>query len=140
MTGTTTNFLGIDWGAAKVGLALAHAETRVALPYAVINNNQNFFDTLIDIIAREGVGTVIIGIPRREKTSDRHPGYVLGEKLSRQLPLRVEYADEMFTTRLAQQALVQRGEKAVDKKDDAEAARILLEGWLDHPADDCQTR
>jgi RNase H-fold protein (predicted Holliday junction resolvase) len=60
-----------------------------------------------------------------------YPGEVLGRMLGKVAGIRVAYQDEMFTTKLAQQTLILRGEKHVGKKDDAEAARIILQQWLD---------
>jgi len=43
----------------------------------------------------------------------------------------VEYQNEMFTTKMAQANLIERGEKGVSQHDDEEAARIILQEWLD---------
>ncbi len=126
------NFLGIDWGKHDIGIALAHAETRVAVPLLTERNDDGFLNRLCKIIQEEGVGMVIIGIPSHvNRKAVVYPGEILGRTLATTAGVRIEYQDEMFTTKLAQQSLILRGEKHVNRKDDAEAASIILQQWLD---------
>ncbi len=126
------NYLGIDWGKRDVGIALAHAETRVAVSFATERNDAGLLGRLQSLIVAEAVGTVVIGVPSHVNRNEVvYPGEVLGRTLSEVVGVRIEYQDEMFTTKLAQQALIQRGERHVHQKDDAEAARIILQEWLD---------
>jgi putative transcription antitermination factor YqgF len=129
-----TNFLGIDWGSSKVGIALAHAETGVALAYSTLKNDEFFMDNLLKLIVLEDIGTVVIGIPsyvNREEVE--YEGEKLGKIITEKLPdIRIAYQDEMFTTKMAQANLIERGEKHVGRHDDAEAARIILQSYMDH--------
>ncbi len=129
------NYLGIDWGAANIGVALAHAETGVALPYATLANDGDLIRRLGDIIASEDIGTIVIGIPEyAHRAKEESGGEKLGLALSVGFGVAVEYQNEMFTTKMAQANLIERGEKGVSKHDDAEAARIILQEWLDRTA------
>ncbi len=130
------NYLGIDWGASDVGVALAHRETRVAMAYATLANDGELLQHLADIIAREDVGTVVIGIPSYINRKDvEYEGEKLGKLIADMLPdIRVEYQNEMFTTKMAQVNLIERGMRQVSKHDDEEAARIILEEWLERSA------
>lgn len=129
---TAVNYLGIDWGKRDVGIAIAHAETRVALPFATERNDTGLLERLKSLIVAEGIGMVVIGIPSHvNRTEVVYPGEVLGRTLAEVAGVRVAYQDEMFTTKLAQQTLIQRGERHVHQKDDAEAASIILQEWLD---------
>lgn len=129
---TAVNYLGIDWGKRDVGIALAHAETRVAVSFATERNDTGLLERLKSLIVAEAVGTVVIGVPSHVNRNEVvYPGEVLGRTLAEVVGVRVAYQDEMFTTKLAQQALIQRGERHVNQKDDAEAARIILQEWLD---------
>jgi putative transcription antitermination factor YqgF len=127
------NYLGIDWGATDVGVALAHAETGVSLAYATLHNDEHLLEQLLGIITREGVGTVVIGIPSYINREEIEYG---GEKLGKLIvgarpDIRVDYQNEMFTTKMAQANLIERGVKQVSKHDDEEAARIILDQWLE---------
>lgn len=131
------NYLGIDWGASDVGVALAHAETRVAMAYATLANDKDLLPRLAEIIEREDVGMVVIGVPsyiNREEVE--YEGEKLGRLIEGAMPgIRVGYQNEMFTTKMAQQNLIEKGMKQVSKHDDEEAARIILEEWLTHHHD-----
>lgn len=126
------NYLGIDWGSAGVGVALAHAETGVALAYTTFRNDTHLLKKLGEIIASEEIGTIVIGIPEYiHRETEESGGEKLGKIVAQQFPIQVAYQNEMFTTKMAQANLIERGEKNVSKHDDAEAARIILQEWLD---------
>jgi len=136
-------FLGIDFGQAKIGLALADTETKIAFGYDTIKKDKNFLTQLEAIIQKESVETVVIGragyvydqnveTPRRGVSTMPVGKAILqlAENLKK-LGMAVEYQEEMFTTKMAQANLREKGEKKVGKKDDKEAARIILQSWLD---------
>lgn len=125
------NYLGIDWGASKLGVALAHAETRLALAYGVLKNDQKLIEALGTLIEKEGIGTVIIGVHTSDTFAGKHEGEALGKRLAEQFPVTVAYQDEMFTSKMAQGNLIAQGYRNVAVKDDAEAARILLQSFLE---------
>jgi RNase H-fold protein (predicted Holliday junction resolvase) len=60
-----------------------------------------------------------------------YEGEKLGKLIQKLFSVNVVYQNEMFTTKIAQARLIERGEKKVSKRDDAEAARIILQEWLD---------
>lgn len=129
------NYLGIDWGSAKIGVAIAHEETGVALGYATLQNDKDLSRHLGEIIASENIGTVVIGIPSYANRGDmEYEGEKFGKIIAKRFSVRVEYQNEMFTTKMAQANLIERGEKGVSKRDDEEAARIILQEWLDRDA------
>lgn len=127
-----TNYLGIDWGERKLGIALAHAETRVAVALAIVPSDASWIDRIKELVAQESIGTILVGVPSREQgAGTKHPARVFGDRLNQMLGTKVVFVDEMFTSKLAQDMLILRGEKHVGSTDDAEAARILLQDWLD---------
>ena len=127
-----SHILGIDFGKAKIGLAIADSETRMAFQYATLENNRDFLQKLAEIIERENISRVIIGIASYvNKESVIYPGERLGNFLKEKLKISVEYQEEMFSTKLAQRNLIEKGVKGIKKYDDQEAARIILQSWLD---------
>jgi putative Holliday junction resolvase len=131
-------FLGIDWGSVDVGIAVADPETRIALTCTTLRNDEQLLQRIAEIIEREDVGTVVIGIPSHvNRVMVEYEGEKLGKLLTAFLPeLRIAYQDEMFTTKMAQHNLIERGMKNVSKHDDEEAARIILQEWLDRQVGD----
>lgn len=127
-----STILGVDFGEAKVGLAIADTETRMAFAFDILPNDPELWGKLKEIVACEKVEAVVIGMTRHEK--DAQSAQIkqrFGEKLAKELGVRVEFQEEMFTTKMAQANLIARGLKNVGRQDDAEAARIILQSWLD---------
>ena len=125
------NFLGLDWGSSKVGVALAHEETRLALAYGALQNDETFLQNIGALIEKEEIGTIIIGIHKNDTFVGEHEGEKLGKRIGEAFQVAVEYQDEMFTSKMAQQNLISKGYIEVSSHDDAEAASILLQSWLD---------
>lgn len=126
-----SNYLGVDYGARKIGVALAHAETGLAMAYGVLQNDEKILENIGALLEKEEVGTVVIGIYAGATFVGEHAGEKLGKRISEQFNVAVEYQDEMFTSKMAQQSLIAQGEKHVSAHDDAEAAVIILQDWLD---------
>lgn len=128
-------YLGIDWGESKTGLALADGETKMAFAYATLkNDHKNKIFEIAQIIEKENIGTVVIGVPsyiNREETI--YPGEKMGEELKKKINSNIEivYQNEMFSTQIAQRNLRERGIKKIGRFDDQEAARVILESYLD---------
>lgn len=130
-----SHILGVDYGKAKIGLAIADSETRMAFAYGKLKNNKQIFQKLAEIIEKEGITQVVIGVPGFRNRGDRcnqeiYRGF--GEIFGKRLPdIEIIFAEEMFTTKMAQDNLIEKGVRGVNRYDDEEAARIILQSWLD---------
>ncbi len=126
------NYLGIDWGKNKIGLALADGENKIALAYLTLNNDNNFFNLLQKIIKKEKVKYIIIGVPYYFNQTDN---LIEIKRMAKQLEekffLKVFFQNEMFTTQSAQKNLKEKGIRNIKKLDNQESARIILQDWLD---------
>jgi len=116
-----SHFLGVDFGKAKIGLAVADSETRIAFSYGVLKNDRGTIRKIGEIVGKEGIDKIIIGSEGKE----------FGKKLEKELKIPIEYQSEMFSTRQAERHLIEKGVKKIKKFDDQEAARIILQSWLD---------
>lgn len=161
------NYLGIDWGESKIGIAFADAETRMAFAVCAVKNDVTLLAKLGKLFSERKIGTVVIGAPVRNamrsqadtetdvEGSDDEPGNhvlrsvtggsshvnrkntvyggeVLGDAIRKEFPsVRIEYQDEMFTTKMASANLREHGIRNISRFDDQEAARIILQEWLD---------
>ena len=130
-----SHFLGVDYGKAKIGLAIGNSETGMAFGYGTLENNKQILSKLAEIIQKESVEKVIIGVPaflKQENQGSEEVYKEFGKTLQNFLPeIKIVYADEMFTTKMAQANLIEKGVKRIGKHDDEEAARIILQSWLD---------
>ncbi|MFZ2226171.1 MAG: RuvX/YqgF family protein [Candidatus Moraniibacteriota bacterium] len=130
----TKYYLGVDYGEAKVGLAIADSETRIAFAYGTIKNDKEMFRNILAIIKKENMAQVIIGVPKR--TGDKKIIYA-GEKLGKDLEkekINVSYQDEIYSTKIARENLKEKGLRDINRFDDAEAARIILVSFLQKKA------
>ncbi|HCP08392.1 MAG TPA: Holliday junction resolvase RuvX [Candidatus Moranbacteria bacterium] len=124
--------LGIDFGKAKVGLALADTETKIAFAYDTIKNDRNLLVKLLKIIKKEEISKAVIGLPRHALAENEdNDQKALGKLLTVNAGIDVEYEEEMFTTKMAQANLKEKGARNLNKLDDKEAAKIILQEWLD---------
>lgn len=130
----TSHILGIDFGMAKIGLALADLETKIAYAYKTIDNDKNLSENLRKIIELEDVKNAVIGRPNYVHANVETRLIASLQKLTDDLKtmgIRVDFQDESFTTKMAEANLKEKGMKKLKMFDNEEAARIILQDWLD---------
>jgi len=132
-------FLGIDYGEARIGLALSDELGLVAQPWVIVQAADE--DALAQIgaqVRKQGVGTVVVGLPLRmdgtEGTATRRVRAFVRE-LVPFLPegTTVAEADERLSTVTAQERRTGRERKgggAPERIDDM-AAAVILQDYLD---------
>jgi RNase H-fold protein (predicted Holliday junction resolvase) len=125
-------YLGIDWGKSLCGFAIADGETRIASAYCEVETAKVFekIEKLREEIPFE---KIIIG-----KTGTQGEQFTANEKVIddfveqlRERKFEVEFEEEFFSTKVAQFNLAEFRNKGISKNDNAESARIVLQGWLD---------
>ncbi len=123
--------LGLDYGSARCGCALADPTGTVVTPIDAVPRpaTRRGLDVLTALVAEREVGRVVVGLPLAlsgqdsEQTREtRRFAARLARRLGEGVP--VELHDERFTTRMAQ-----RVEDATTPED-SRAAAIMLEQWL----------
>jgi len=120
-------YIGIDWGKSKCGIALADKENKIAAGYKIVSN-KDFFDEIKKINKENPIKKIIIGsLARGENIGEIK---VVKSKLEGD-EFTVELENEDFSSILAQSNLKEAGLENISKYDDAEAARIILQSWLD---------
>ena len=133
--------IGLDVGSKTVGVAISDLMgwTAQGLDTLHINeqNNQLGIDTLIEIIKREHVGTVVIGLPKNMNNSIGFRGEAslkYKQALQEALPeLEIIMWDERLSTMAAERSLLEadisraKRKKVIDKM----AAVFILQGYLD---------
>lgn len=122
------NYLGIDFGKSKIGLAIA-PEGILAMGLSVVPNNLNFFSALEKLIEDNDIQNIVLGIPISmdgKESASTQTAQEFEAKLRNVFPSQNIFTyDERLTTKEAKRNLPSR------KPDDAEAARIILQGYLD---------
>lgn len=122
-------FLGIDWGAKRTGLAIADNETKIATGLTEIKS-EKLLQKIKQLNEQYNFSQVIVGRASHPAFKGKKDIDILAKDLAR-LGLAVELEEEFFSTKLAQQNLVQAQKKGISKMDNVEAARIILQSWMD---------
>jgi putative Holliday junction resolvase len=124
--------LGIDWGKKKIGLAIAHEEVAIASALKTLENTQQVFSTLRSIVHEYDISHIVIGRSAHRSQNDNMDAIEkFGTACQDHLGVDVVYVDEMFSTREAQMNMISAGKRNVSATDDAEAARIILQNYID---------
>jgi putative pre-16S rRNA nuclease len=139
--------LGIDYGRRRIGLALSDATGLLARPWkaiARVGTPADVAGTLASEIAAlaaddDGLGTVIVGLPRRLGGEDSEQTKHVEALVARLRPLvRVPIVtqDERLSSREAESLLARREKDWRKRKPliDATAAAVILQDYLDGQA------
>lgn len=124
------NYLGIDVGSRRVGLAIGNDDTKLAQPFRTIAPAE-----LAHVIVSEGpFAGVIVGLPRNLAGFDTPQTLAVrryaDDMLSR-IGIDPIYQDEAATSQVAEERLKASGKTYVKADIDAEAASIILQDYLD---------
>jgi putative holliday junction resolvase len=123
-TASISHYLGVDFGKAKIGLAVADSETRIAISFGMLNNDKGLVNNLKNIIEKKGISRIVVG-NAGEEVKD------FAAMLEKKLGISAEFQNELFSTQQAERNLIEKGAKKIKRFDDQEAARIILQSWLD---------
>jgi putative Holliday junction resolvase len=124
-------YLGIDYGAKRIGLATADSEAKLATPLSTVGPKD-----LATIIERHGpFDTVVVGLPRNLDGSESPQAVAVqrftDDVLWRKLHIEVVFQDEFATSQVAEARLQEAGKPYQPEQIDAEAAAIILQDYLD---------
>ncbi len=137
MTGRS---LGIDFGLARVGVAMS--DPMGILASAVETLNWNGEDAawikarLLEICEKNKVVRIVMGLPKRtdgKESATEQMARAFGAELAELTALPVIFQDERYTTVLASRVLRTSAVKAKNKRGviDQVAAEIILQAYLD---------
>ena len=134
-----TRFLGVDYGAKRVGIAVSDGLGMTAQPLEVVPRSVAI-SRIAELAAEYKASTVVVGLPTGlggEEGSSAAAARALGDEIEAS-GLDVVYLDERFTSRLAEGVLLESGLKRQDRRDtvDKVAAAIILQSYLDRKANE----
>lgn len=124
-------YLGIDYGRAKVGLAIS--EGFLTQPLVVLPNEKKLLAKISSLVQQQRVGKIIIGLPEGNLKKEIED---FGQKLKKLTSLPVEFESESLTTQEAVAKMIEagKGKKTRREKKDAFAAALILQNYLDKKA------
>ncbi len=119
-------YLGIDYGARRIGLALSDESGKIAFPEAVLSNDKYTLGKIKKLCEEKKVGKIILGESLNYK---REANLIMGEiktfreKLGAEIGLEIILEPEWLTSALAARS-------GADNLDSA-AAALILQTYLD---------
>ncbi|MBE5741362.1 MAG: Holliday junction resolvase RuvX [Clostridiales bacterium] len=130
--------MGIDFGMARIGIALSDDTKFLASPFENYKrkNYQEDITHLIDIIRSKGVDEIICGLPMNMQGEEQEIAGKTREfvsDLTQGIDIHVEFVDERLSSVMAEEMLreTERDWKKRKEKLDMVAASIILQDYLD---------
>ena len=130
--------MGIDFGLARIGIALSDDTKFLATPYETYKRKVEDQDIqhLIEIIKTKNVNEIVCGLPMNMEGVEQEIAIKTREfmaKLNEQTNIKIEFVDERLSSLMAEEMLkeTERDWKKRKEKLDAVAASIILQDYLD---------
>lgn len=127
--------LGLDYGSKRVGVAICDSSRLIASPYAVLEA-VDVLGGLDEILSAEEIEGIVVGLPvslSGEEGQMAQAARSFAHEVAVHTGLPVELVDERFTTKVAEDVLIQGGVRRAKRRDirDKMAATVMLQGHLD---------
>jgi putative pre-16S rRNA nuclease len=132
-------FLGIDYGAVRIGIAVSDDTKTIAFGREFISNNKTALNRIKSIVDSENISAIIIGYPvnlKGEKTKQTLEVESFIELLNKTFsPIEIIKWDERFTSKIAQDSMLESGMKKKKRQQkgniDIISAALMLQSYLD---------
>lgn len=130
--------VAIDYGRKRVGVAVTDPLKMIANGLTTVHP-EKILTFLTDYTQKEEVDTIVVGYPKQmDNQNSEAIQYIKPflKKLRKQFPeITVEKEDERFTSKMAQQAMIDGGMKKKQRRDkenvDRVSATIILQSYLE---------
>jgi len=130
--------IAIDYGRKRVGLAVTDPMKMIANGLTTVHPEE-ILTFLTDYTEKEEVETIVVGYPKQmDNQNSEAVQYIKPflKKLRKQFPgITVEKEDERFTSKMAQQAMIDGGMKKKQRQNkgnvDRISATIILQSYLE---------
>ncbi len=131
--------LALDFGRARIGVAISDELQLLAHPVETILANERATSRVVELVRERNVEHVVVGIPKRmngQIGTAATEALEFVEKLRAVLPCPVVTWDERLTTVAAHRALRDAGKKTRHTRGyiDQVAAQMILQSYLDSRA------
>lgn len=133
------NYLGIDYGERRVGIAVASSDFGIAFARRAIDQKaENLMERLAELLKAERIDAFVVGMPNRPD-GRRDGKNVVVERFVRELAeafpgVKIFTQDEAYSSVQAQEKTAYLSKKRKMKEKgiiDSEAAAIILQRFLD---------
>jgi putative Holliday junction resolvase len=127
--------LGVDYGTKRVGLAISDSLGITARPLSVVPRSA-VVEEVVNLVKAHDVGTIVVGLPTGlggDEGMSASEARKLADELGTAAGVEVILVDERYTSRMAEDALLESGMKRRKRREsvDKVAAAIILQDYLD---------
>lgn len=130
---SSTTLVSLDVGEKRIGVAVADAGIRIAIPFATVEVDGTEIQAIAEIVLKENADVIVVGYPRNqsgEATAQTKYVEAFTERL-KDLEKKIVFQDESLTSVLAEQQLIAH-KRPYSKGDiDAQAAAIILQDYVE---------
>jgi putative Holliday junction resolvase len=130
--------MALDVGDNRIGVALSDPLEMLANPLTIIKrlNEASDAQSIIDLVKEHNAGRLIVGLPLSlsgDTGMQAQKVKTFADRLVSAISIPLEMADERFSTVTAREYMRETGKKKgrFKKKDDAVAAAVILQSYLD---------
>ena len=124
--------LGIDFGLARIGVAICDSEGLIATPLTTLKNDKKIFSELAEIIQSQNIVGIFVGKPKQLSGVEGATVELVAafsERLMESFGLPITYVDERLTSNAAEKLLKSAGKNSKESRGliDQLAAVAILE-------------
>jgi len=129
--------IGIDFGEARIGIAIGDEELKVAVPLTTIDAKKaEPIEALRKIIEEHDVNKAVVGLPLGLSGKEGRLAALarnFARRIREEIGIEVEMVDERFTSVMAERSVRSLGMKPSrqKKKVDMIAATLILQSYFD---------
>ena len=121
-------YMGIDYGAKRVGIAISDEKGIIAFPHSVIGNDETLIAKIGAIVAEKQIETIILGDTRTERGA-ANPITPEAENFARKIKEILKIPVQSVFEAWSSMAVSADAQK--NKHDDSMAAAFILQRYLD---------
>ncbi len=139
MTDYPGRILSIDYGEKRVGVAMSDPTRLIAQGVATLGNDATLFEKLLEIILREEVVLIVVGMPYSGDGGKGKKALEVEEfitRLKERTSVDMDTWDESYSSVNAHRAFIDIGMKKKKRQQkhrvDEMAARLMLQEYLDN--------
>lgn len=132
----TRRILALDYGEKRIGAAISDRLCITAQGLPNIQNEPSAFLKIKEIVEREGITEIIVGLPRNLNGTIGESAKKVesfAEELKKHISIPVKFWEEWLSTKEAERHLIFADKSRKKRKDliDRVAAQLILQGYLD---------
>jgi len=126
-------YLGLDVGEKRIGVAVGDNIVKIALPIAVIPNDDEVIINIEKLLDKYNVEKIIVGLPRNSQGEETAQSQFVRDFIEKLEPLDIPIIlqDESLTSVKAEERLKARKKDYSREDIDAESAVIILSDFLE---------